>query len=255
MPDGDVLVIGSAQSGVRVAEDLIDKGKKVFISTSQAGRVPGRYRGKDIVKWLTLVGSYDIQTVEVRDPQILLMKQPQISNKGIRGRTLSFQALARNGAVIIGKTENADADTIFLQSNAAQHLKFADEFSKKVKEMINEYIQESQKNVSPPEEDPDDLPDESSACVSAITLLNLKGNNITSIVWTTGFTGDFSYLKLPVFKDDGLLRHKNGISDIEGLYFLGIPWLRKRKSGIILGIREDVEFIAEKLLKQIRITT
>ena len=255
LPDGAVLLVGSAQSGIQIAEDLIYEGKKVFISTSQVGRVPRRYRGKDIVEWLSLTGFYDMQTSDVTDPQMLRVKQPQVSNVGIRGHTISLQALARNGAVILGKTGSADTDTIFLQPDAAAHVKFADEFSQKVKNMINDYIQKSQMDAPSPEEDTDDEPDIDAACVSAVTSINLKKNNIASIIWTTGFSGDFSYLKFPVFNNGGTLKHNNGISDIKGLYFLGLPWLRKRKSGIIFGISEDAEFIAEKLLTYNKITT
>jgi putative flavoprotein involved in K+ transport len=254
IPDGAVLVVGSAQSGMQIAEDLINRGRKVFISTSQVSRVPRRYRGKDIVDWLVLTGFYDIQTIDITDPRLLAMKQPQVSTVGLRGHTLSLQALARNGAVILGKTEAADAGTFFLQPDAAAHIKFADESSKKIKEMINEYIQKSNLYAPPPEEDPDDDPDETASCASSVTSINLKENNITSVIWTTGFVGDFSYLKLPVFDDSGILKHHNGISDIEGLYFLGFPWLRKRKSGIIMGIREDAELTAEKLLTRYRLT-
>lgn len=248
LPDGAVLVVGSAQSGVQIAEDLIAMGRKVFISTSQVGRVPRRYRGKDIVEWLILTGFYDMLTSDITDSQILMMKQPQVSNSGFRGHTLSLQGLARNGAVILGKTENTNGTKVFLQPNAPMHIRFADDFSKKVKLMIDEFIQRSQLYAPPPEEDTDDDPDEEAACASADTSLNLKENNISSIIWTTGFTGDFSYLKSPVFNNSGILKHNEGVSDTEGLYFLGNPWLRKRKSGIILGIREDAEFIAAKLI-------
>jgi putative flavoprotein involved in K+ transport len=254
LPDGAVLVVGSAQSGMQIAEDLIGKGRKVFISTSQVGRVPRRYRGKDIVDWLDLTGFYDLQTNDVTDPQLLTMRQPQVSNVGLRGHTLSLQALARKGAVILGKTESADSVTVSLQPDAAAHIKFADESSKKIKQMIDEYIQKSHLYAPPPEEDPDDDPDETASCASTVSSLNLKENNITSIIWTTGFVGDFRYLKLPVFNNYGILNHQNGISDIAGLYFLGFPWLRNRKSGIILGIREDAEFITEKLSAHYRIT-
>jgi putative flavoprotein involved in K+ transport len=165
-----------------------------------------------------------------------------------------LQALARKGAVILGKTESADSVTVSLQPDAAAHIKFADESSKKIKQMIDEYIQKSHLYAPPPEEDPDDDPDETASCASTVSSLNLKENNITSIIWTTGFVGDFRYLKLPVFNNYGILNHQNGISDIAGLYFLGFPWLRNRKSGIILGIREDAEFITEKLSAHYRIT-
>lgn len=248
LPDGAVLVVGSAQSGIQIAEDLIYEGKKVFISTSKVGRVPRRYRGKDIVDWLIFTGFYDQHTTDVADPQILIMKQPQVSTVGVKGHTSSLQALAKNGAVILGKTENADAVTVFLKPDSASNVKFADESSMKVKEMIDQYIQKSQLYAPPPEVDVGDDPDETAACASDVTSFNLIENNITTIIWTTGFVGDFTYLKLPVFNDNGMLRHHNGISDINGLYFLGLPWLRKRKSGIILGIREDSEYIVEKLM-------
>ena len=248
LPDGAVLIVGSAQSGIQIAEDLINMGRKVFISTSQVSRVPRRYRGKDITDWLILTGFFDVRTIDVTDPQMITMKQPQVSTVGIRGHTISLQSLARNGAIILGKTEFADATTVFLQPDSESHIRYADESSKKVKEIINEYIQNSQLNSPQPEEDPADKPDETTASASTITTLNLIENKITSIIWTTGFTGDFSYLKLPVFNGNGIPKHHGGISDIEGLYFLGLPWLRKRKSGIILGIREDSEFLAETIL-------
>ena len=248
LPAGAVLVVGSAQSGVQIAEDLIESGRKVFLSTSQAARVPRRYRGKDIVDWLMLTGFNDVRTSDINDPKIFSMKQPQVSGVGIRGHTLSLQALSRNGAVILGKIETADPAKVFIQPDSAAHVKFADEFSGKMKRMIDEYILKSGLQAPSEEEDIDDQPDETAACASTVTSLNLNENNITSIIWTTGFTGDFSYLKLPVFNETGILRHTDGISDIEGLYFLGLPWLRKRKSGIILGIIEDASFIAEKLM-------
>lgn len=250
LPDGSVLVIGSAQSGIQVAEDLIENGRKVYISTSEVARVPRRYRGKDIVDWLIMTGFYDLLSDEVSDPAIKLMKQPQVSNLGLRGRTISLQSLAQDGAVILGKTENTDGTTIFLKPNAANNVKFADDFSAKIKGMIDDYIFKSCLCSPKPETDPADFPDETASCVTSLSSLNLKENNITSIIWATGFRGDFSYLKLPVFNNYGMVKHSNGISDIGGLFYLGFPWLRKRKSGIIPGIREDAEYIAEKLLTQ-----
>jgi putative flavoprotein involved in K+ transport len=249
LPDGAILVIGSAQSGVQIAEDLIVGDRKVFISTSQVPRVPRRYRGKDIVDWLVLTGFYDLQATEVTDPRIFKMKQPQISTVGQQGHTLSLQALSRNGAVILGRTEHTDGVYIYLQPNATTNIRFADEFSEKIKRMIDDYIQKSQLYAPPPDDDPDDDPDEAASFAASTTSLNLKENNITSIIWATGVAGDFSYLKLPVFNGNGMLSHNNGISETEGLYFLGLPWLRKRKSGIILGIEDDAMFITRQILE------
>jgi putative flavoprotein involved in K+ transport len=247
LPEGAVLVVGSAQSGVQIAEDLVGNGKRVFISTSKVSRFPRRYRGKDITDWLVLSGFYDVRTADVQDPQILKMKQPQISNRGLRGHTLSLQGLARKGAVILGKTEGTYNDIVNLRPDAAENVRFADDSSRKIKMMIDDYIKRSHIIAPVPEEDPEDDPDEAALCADSVKSLNLKENKIASVIWATGFTGDFSYLKFPVSGDAGWPKHNEGISDIEGLFIIGHPWLRKRKSGIILGLDEDAGFIAEKL--------
>ena len=219
------------------------------MSTSMVARAPRRYRGKDIFDWLDLIGFFDHKPEDLPDPQMLKMKQPQVSGVGSRGKTISLQALAENGVIILGKLDNINGDHVDIQANAADHVKFGDSFSNKVKSMIDEYINKAQLEAPGPSVEYADLPDENADCISSYTSINLSDHNITSIIWTTGFIGDFSYLKLPVFSDDGTLKYKNGISEIDGLYFLGFPWLRKRKSGIVFGIDEDAKFISEKILE------
>lgn len=247
LPEGAVLVVGSGQSGCQISEDLLGAGKKVYLSTSKVPRAPRRYRGKDIVYWFRESGFFDIETRNVTDPQMFLMRQPQISGAGTLGHTVSLQSLAKAGTVILGKMENAKGNIAYFLPNVAEHVKFADEFSKKFKEMIDEYIMNKGLSVQEPEFDIADSPDESAACASHETELDLRAKNINSIVWTTGFGADFSWIKLPVTDDKGIPKHVNGISEVEGIYFLGFPWLRKRKSGIICGICEDAEFIADKI--------
>lgn len=247
LPQGAIMVVGSGQSGLQIAEDLTDMGRKVYLSTSKVGRVPRRYRGKDILDWLSLSGFNDHRPEDLPNPEMLKMKQPQISGVGPLGKTISLQSLAAKGAVILGKMKNAAGDRIDIEPNAGEHIKFADALSKNIKDLVDAFIDNSGMEAPPAEADPADLPDENADCASNETLLDLKEHNITTVIWATGFAGDFSYLKLPVFKDDGALNHKNGISEIKGLYFLGFPWLRKRKSGIVLGIEEDAKFISAQL--------
>ena len=249
LPTGNILVVGTAQSGVQLAEDLIDAGRKVYLSTSQVARIPRRYRGKDMVDWLNKIGFYDVCTEEITDREIFQARQPQVSGVGLRGRTLSLQSLAKGGAEILGKLDDVKEDVAFLKPNATTHVHFGDAFSKKVKVMVDEYIEKYSIPTPLPEIDPADLPDETASCASNITTLNLRKKNITTIIWATGFVGNFSYIKLPVFNDDKTLKHRNGISEIKGLYFLGLPWLRKRKSGIVLGIKEDAEYISQRILE------
>jgi len=248
LPPGAVLVVGSAQSGTQIADDLLQWGKPVFLATCKVGRIPRRYRNKDIFEWLFPLGLYDVKHDDISDPQVFRMKPPQVSGVGLRGCTSSLQSLARKGAVILGTATDASADVIFLLPNASEHVQFADAYSQRIKTQIEDYIAANNIAASPQEEDSYDLPDEGSTCASGITALNLQDNNISAIIWTTGFTGNFDYIQLPAFSDDGSPKHHNGCADIEGFYFVGLPWLRRRKSGIIWGTTEDTAFICEQIL-------
>jgi putative flavoprotein involved in K+ transport len=106
-----------------------------------------------------------------------------------------------------------------------------------------------------PHYDTADIPDADVSCASAITPLNFKETNITSIIWCTGFNVDLSYIKLPVFNREWKLIHKEGIASVSGLYFLGYPWLRSRKSPILFGILEDADFITEKIYSYSKINS
>ena len=247
LPKGAVLVIGSGQSGIQIAEDLLDSGRKVFVSTSMVARVPRRYRGKDMIEWMNLSGFLDQRTDGITDPQVLKMKQPQISGVGPGGKTVSLQSLAKKGATILGKSAGFDGPSVHLQPDAAIHVKYGDDFSQAVKSMIDEFISKAKLDAPDPEPDEADLPDLNRVCASRETTLNLSDHEVSTIIWSTGFDGDFDYLKLPVFNEDGTIIHKGGVSEVEGLYFIGFPWLRKRQSGLIQGTEEDAEIICHKI--------
>lgn len=248
LPKGSVLIVGTGQSGVQIADDLIDAGKKVFLSTSEVGRIPRRYKGKDVEDWLIATGFYETLTQEIKDFNLLSLRQPQISGVGEKGRTLSLQFLAKRGAIILGKMNNAELDHTFFQTNAVNNIKFGDESSNSIKKMIDNYIVKME--LSPNVRSELDIADISDNTISIpnINYLNLRDNDITSIIWATGLQGDFSYLKCPVLTPNGILKQQNGISEIEGLYFLGLPWMYKRKSGIIWGIKDDAEFLLNYIL-------
>jgi putative flavoprotein involved in K+ transport len=249
LPNGAVLVVGSAQSGCQITQDLLHAGRKVFLSTSMVGRIPRWYRGKDIFYWIKETKFFDIKAEEIGDPGMLELRPPQITGTGSGRDSMSLQSIAKNGAVILGKMNSTAGTTVFFQENAAQHVKFADEFSQRIKKLIDDYIIENNLPAPPPHYDEADIPDVDASCASTITSLDLKENDINTIIWSTGFDHDHSYIKLSVFDDKGKLIHKDGIPGFPGIYFLGYPWLRTRKSPILFGIIEDVKFVVDKLSK------
>jgi putative flavoprotein involved in K+ transport len=159
LPPGAVLVVGSAQSGVQIAADLLATGRKVWLSTSKVARIPRWYCGKDIFYWLIDMKYYDIRAGQVTDPEVLESRNPQVSGTGSGKDTISLQQLAKKGAIILGKTDSADEQNVFFQPDAAMHVKFADEFSHKIKKMIDDFIVENELMAPPPHYDEADTPD------------------------------------------------------------------------------------------------
>ena len=247
LPQGAVLVVGGAQSGIQITEDLLNAGRKVYLSTSEVGRFPRWYRGRDIFYWLKDMKFYDEREEDVKDPKSLALRPPHVSGTGTGKESLSLQSLGKKGAIILGKLSNANETTLYLENNAAEHVKFADSFSREIKRKIDEYIAKHDLNAPPPHHDEADTEDVDATCAVEITELDLSTHNIKTIIWSTGFNHDHSFIKLPVFDDNGKLHHKNGIPDYPGLYFLGHPWLRNRKSTILFGIIEDVEFVVDHI--------
>ena len=251
LPPGAVVVVGGGQSGCQITEDLLSAGRTVYLCTSKVGRVPRRYRGRDLVEWWVDTGWWDVTYEGLTDKSISRAAQPQISGLGRYGHTLSLQYLAGQGAVILGRLLDVESDALILGDEAAAHIHFADEFSQRVKNDIDAYLERM--NITPPplEEDSADAPDPEAKCVSPLRQLDLRDANVSAVIWSTGFTGDFSWIHLPILDDQNNPVHKRGISPERGLYFVGFPWLNSRKSGILYGIGEDAHYIANAIQEQL----
>jgi putative flavoprotein involved in K+ transport len=251
LPQGAVLVVGSGQSGCQIVEDLLSAGRMAYLCTSKVGRAPRRYRGRDILEWWIDMKFIDVTLDSLEDKSVSKAAQPQISGLGRYGHSLSLQYLAGKGAVILGRLLDVEGNTVITGDDAAAHIHFADEFSQKLKDGIDSYIAQAHIQPPPLEEDPADIPDPEAKCASPIRRLDLGEANISTIIWATGFKGDFGWIHFPVTDDDGQPVHKQGISQVPGLYFMGFPWLNSRKSGIIYGINEDANFIASEVAKHL----
>jgi putative flavoprotein involved in K+ transport len=247
LPPGAVAVVGSGQSGVQIAEDLLDEGRKVYLCTSKVGRVPRRYRGKDMVEWMKEIQFFDVTYDSLENKSLSQQPFPQISGVGRYGHSVSLQYLASKGAVVLGRLLDVQEGSLILADNAAENVRYADDFSRRMKENVDTYLRDSGKELPPLEEDPADAPDPCAACAYSLPRLSLGEAGISTVIWATGFSGDFSWINLPILDERGHPAHYQGISPVPGLYFLGFPWLRSRKSGIICGIDEDARRISEAI--------
>jgi putative flavoprotein involved in K+ transport len=248
---GAIVVVGSGQSGCQIVEDLLAAGRTVYLCTSKVGRAPRRYRGRELLEWWIDMKHLDVTFASLEDKSISLATQPQISGLGQYGHTISLQQLARQGVVILGRLLDVETGTLVLSDEATAHVRFADEFSQRLKDAIDVYLAKAKITPPPLEDDPADAPDLQAKCVSPLRSLNLREARVSTIIWATGFTGDFNWIRLPALDAEGRPMHRRGISPVRGLYFIGFPWLNSRKSGIIYGIEEDASYIASTIAEQL----
>ena len=251
LPPGAVLVVGSAQSGVQITEDLLDAGREVYLATGRVGRAPRRLRGRDLLVWLTETGWFDQRPADLPDPALMRMPQPQISGVGPLGHTVSLQWLASRGVTLLGHFEGADGTRALFAADLPQHVAFADEISRKMRQDVEAHISRGGIAAPPTEHDPADQPVDDPARFTAPEELDLAERGIASVVFSTGFTADLSWLRLPVIDDRGAPIHTEGRSPVDGLWFLGLPWLRARRSGVIWGALDDSKAIVEQVVARV----
>lgn len=238
LPPGGVLVVGSAQSGCQIAEDLLSAGRRVVLATSPVGRLPWRHRGRDSLEWLVEAGFFDQRPQDLPDPGMINAAQPILA---AGGRSLSLPSLARSGATLLGRPLTMIGESLLFDDNVKNNIAAGDAFAARVRTMIDELIR--QRKSDPPPSDPDgtDLPVD----LTPPTALNLRDEDINSVVWCTGFTGDFSWLTPELVGAGGQPRRDGVSGPIPGLWFVGLRWLTHRRSAILFGFPDDAATIAD----------
>jgi len=245
LPAGSVLVVGSGQSGAQIAEELYQSGRKVYLSVSRAGRVPRRYRGKDANWWQSQMGTYNRTVDQLPSPRAKFASKPQISGKD-GGHTLNLHQFVRDGVTLLGRLEGVSDGRILLAPDLKENLSRADKFESDFVKNIDEFIE--QNAIDAPAETLPALRD--GYHVEQIRELRPRDANITTVIWATGYSFDFSMVRLPIFDNDGYPIQKRGVTDYPGLYFVGLPWLHNAKSGLLFGVAEDAAHIASIIKRQ-----
>jgi putative flavoprotein involved in K+ transport len=243
LPEGAVLVVGTGQSGAQIAQELYQSGRKVYLSIGSAGRVPRRYRGKDINDWFTRIGMFDSKVEELKSAADKFHPHPQISGKN-GGQSLNLHQFARDGVILLGHVRDVHEGKLILTPDLKETLAKVDQFETNTLKMVDDYI--SRTGLDAPTETIPQLRDGYSQEV--IPELDLKDSGIATVLWATGYTFDFSLVKFPVVDADGYPIQKRGVTEYEGLYFLGMPWIHSRRSGILFGVGDDAAYLATHIV-------
>lgn len=242
LPQGGVLVVGSSQSGCQIAEEIHQSGRPAFLCVGEAGRIPRRYRGKDIMEWTTLLGVSERTVDMLPSPKAKFAPNPQMSGKADE-RGLNLHLFAQQGIQLLGRLEGISNGKAQLAADLHANLAFADKFEANLLAAIDAYIAKT--GLEQPAETLEPLID--GYAVEQLSELDLAAHNIQSVVWAVGYNFDFGLVKLPIFDEDGYPIHKRGATQHPGLYFVGLPWLHKQKSGLLSGVGEDAAYIAQHI--------
>jgi putative flavoprotein involved in K+ transport len=244
LPHGAVLVVGSGSSGVQIAEELLLSGKRVYLSIGPHDRPPRAYRQRDYCWWLGVLGKWDAQAKKPGTEHVTIA----VSGAG-GGHTIEFRQLAARGITLLGRTESYDDGIMSFAADLADNLANGDANYLSLLDEADAYVARNGL----------DLPDEPDArnvyanpeCVThPILALDLDEARITAIVWATGYTADYSWLKFDIFDGIGRPRHQRGISSEPGIYFLGLPWQSRRGSSFIWGVWHDAGYLADHIATQ-----
>ena len=242
LPAGAVLIVGSAQSGCQIAEELYQSGRKVYLSVSSSPRMPRRYRGKDITWWLDVIGFFDKTVDQLPSPKAKFAASAHSTGKN-GGHTINLHQFMRDGVVLLGHIQSIQGYRIVLAPDMKENLAKADKFEVDFVKQIDEYIESN--GVEAPIENLPELGDGFQA--EEITDMDLNFAGITSVIWATGFKFDFGLVKLSAFDEDGYPLHKRGVAEFPGLYFIGLPFLTRFKSGLLVGVGDDAAQVAEHI--------
>jgi putative flavoprotein involved in K+ transport len=238
LPEGNVLVVGSGQSGAQIAEDLHLAGRKVYLAVGDAPRCARFYRGKDVVEWLAHMGYYDIgvDTHPLREGVRDNTNHYVTGRDG--GRDIDLRKFASEGMELFGRLEGLDGSVLRFSDNLSASLDSADAVYNRINGSIDKYIAEQ--GIDAPAEEryvPVWTPQQERL------ELDLAEQGITSIIWCIGFTPDFTWVEAPVFNGRGHPGHQRGVTAQPGLYFLGLPWLYTWGSGRFSGVARDAEYV------------
>jgi putative flavoprotein involved in K+ transport len=237
------MVVGSGQSGTQIAEDLHWAGRQVHLCVGEAPRAPRRYRGRDVVAWLDDMGYYDRPIYDHPEGEDMRHKTNHyLSGRGDGGHTIDLRELHLEGMSLYGRLDDVAGPELSFRPNLSDNLDAADESAAGIKERIDAHIEAN--DLDAPEEAPYQPPwhpDEDP------TALDLRDTDIRTVLWATGYDYDFSWVDVPVFDDTGYPEYYRGVTDADGLYFVGLAWLYTWGSGRFAGVGRDAQYLAEQI--------
>ncbi len=246
LPDGGVLVVGASATGVQLAAELQRSGRPVTLSVGEHVRLPRTYRGRDVLWWMDAAGVWDQRYDEIEDlTRARRLPSPQLVGTPER-MTLDLNALTALGVELVGRWAAVRDGRALFSGGLRNVFSLAD---LKMNRLLNMFDEWAETNGRAAETGPPERSERTRVPQASRLQLDLDSGEIRAIVWATGFRPDYRWLDVPVVDAKGQLRHEGGVVDSPGLYALGLPVLRRRRSTFICGIEDDARAVIEHLAR------
>jgi putative flavoprotein involved in K+ transport len=244
LPDGGVLVVGASATGMQLAAELARSGRPVTLSVGEHVRMPRTYRGRDVLWWMDASGVWDQRYDELDDlTRARRLPSPQLVGTPERA-TLDLNALTSLGVELVGRWAAVRDGRALFSGGLRNVFALADLKMGRLLDTFDEWAQTSglDGELEPPERLPATL-----VPPSTRLQLDLGTGEIRSVVWATGYRPDYDWLDVPVVDAKGQLEHDGGVVASPGMYALGLPVLRRRRSTFMCGIEDDAREVVGHL--------
>jgi putative flavoprotein involved in K+ transport len=247
LPEGAVLVVGTGQSGAQIAEDLHLAGRQVHLAVGSAPRVARFYRGRDCMTWLSDMGLYDKSAPEYPGGKAAIEKTNHYVTGRDGGRDIDLRRFAAEGMKLYGTLADGKDTTLAFDPSLRAALDKADAVYNSICSDIDAHIE--REGVDAP---PASRYSPVWQLEAEVTELDLTAQDVTSIVWAIGYRPDYRWIEASAFDGGGRPMQNRGVTTVEGLTFIGLPWMHTWGSGRFLGIDRDAKHIATTIIDDLR---
>jgi putative flavoprotein involved in K+ transport len=249
LPDGGVMIVGASASGVQLAREIRAAGRRVVLCVGEHVRLPRTYRGRDIQWWMDVIGAMDVRYDTMLEDIERARRLPSLQLIGTPERvTVDLNSLRKAGVELVGRFVGLGDGKAQFAGSLANLCALADLKMNRLLAGIDDWVNRNglaQQFPEPHRFEPTDVGSD------ARLGLDMTDAGIGSVIWATGYRPDYSWLDVPVLDRKGRIRHDGGIAGVPGMYVMGLPFMRRRKSSFIDGAGDDAADLAAHLCQNL----
>ena len=244
LPDGGVMIVGASASGIQLAREIQAAGRRVVLSVGEHVRMPRTYRGRDIQWWMDAMGAMDVRYDAVED----IERARRLSSLQLVGTpervTIDLNSLRKAGVELVGRLVGLRDGKAQFSGSLANHCALADLKMNRLLASIDDWVNTNgiaERFPAPHRYEPTDVGTDTRLS------LDLDDGKIRTVIWATGYRPDYSWLDMDALDRKGRIRHEGGVVPVPGMYVMGLPFMRRRKSSFIDGAGDDAADLATHL--------